>query len=98
MTELARLKDEGRIEVIRERNANYHVFTFVDGKRPDDRLITAALEAAGAPPDEEAHHATQQPEKPAKTPKTTKSAKTGKRPAVLKKTKPNSKTKRSRRH
>src|SRR5204862_1995459 len=48
MTELARLKDEGRIEVIRERNANYHVFVFVDGKRPGDELITASLEAAGA--------------------------------------------------
>jgi len=84
MMELARLKDEGRIEVIRERNANYHVFAFVDGKRPDDQLITAALEAAGAPPDEEAHHAAQQPEKPAKTAKTNKSAKKVKKPAKLK--------------
>jgi hypothetical protein len=66
MTELARLKDEGRIEVIRERNANYHVFAFVDGKRPADQLITASLEQAGAPPDEEANHATAQPAKPAK--------------------------------
>ncbi|HSS18834.1 MAG TPA: DUF5715 family protein [Pyrinomonadaceae bacterium] len=52
MAELARLKDEGRIEVIRERNANYHVFAFVDGKRPADELITASLEDAGAPPPE----------------------------------------------
>ena len=31
MTQLARMKDEGRIEVIRERGANYHVFAFIDG-------------------------------------------------------------------
>jgi hypothetical protein len=110
MTELARLKDEGRIEVIRERNANYHVFAFVDGKRPDDQLITAALEAAGAPPVEEAHHATQKPEKVAKTAKATKSAraaktaktakamKTVKRPATLKRTQPTAKTKKRRGH
>jgi DNA repair exonuclease SbcCD ATPase subunit len=56
MAELARLKNEGRIEVIRERNANYHVFAFMNGSRPGDDLITAALEKAGAPPPE-AHHA-----------------------------------------
>lgn len=47
MTELARLKDEGRIEAIRERGANYHVFAFVDGTRPSDELITGSLEEAG---------------------------------------------------
>ncbi len=41
MTELARLKDEGRVEVIRERGANYHVFAFIDGQRPSDELIAA---------------------------------------------------------
>ena len=60
MQTLARLKDAGRIEVIRERNANYHVFAFMNGSRPPDDLITASLEKAGAPPPE-AHHA----EKPA---------------------------------
>ena len=49
MSELARLKDEGRIEVIRERGANYHVFVFLGGRRPSDELITASLEDAGAP-------------------------------------------------
>jgi hypothetical protein len=53
MNELARLKREGRVEVIRERNANYHVFAFLDGKRPNDDLIKASLEAAGADPVEE---------------------------------------------
>ena len=63
MRELAQLKNEGRIEVIRERNANYHVFAFVNGSRPSDDLITACLEKAGAPPPE-AHHTVD--EKPAK--------------------------------
>src|SRR5690349_11218262 len=49
MTELARIKNEGRIEVIRERNANYHVFAFVKGTRPSDDLIASSLEKAGAP-------------------------------------------------
>ena len=67
MTELARIKNEGRIEVIRERNANYHVFAFVNGTRPSDDLVSASLEKAGAPPPEEANHAEA---KPAVKPKT----------------------------
>ena len=58
MAELARIKGEGRIEVIRERNANYHVFAFINGTRPSDDLITASLEkATPTPPVDEAHHA-----------------------------------------
>ena len=49
MNELARMKDEGRIEVLRERGANYHVFAFIDGQRPSDDLITASLDEAGPP-------------------------------------------------
>jgi len=56
MTELARMKDEGRIEVIRERGANYHVFAFIDGQRPSNELITASLEEAGGP-EKETNHA-----------------------------------------
>jgi hypothetical protein len=52
MAQLARLKNEGRIEVIRERNANFHVFVFVDGKRPSDELIAASLEDATVAPKE----------------------------------------------
>ena len=64
MRELARLKNEGRIEVIRERSANYHVFAFINGARPNDDLITASLEKAGAPPkEEEAHHTEAKPAK-----------------------------------
>lgn len=59
MTDLARMKDEGRIEVLRERNANYHVFVFVDGTRPSDELITASLDAATAAV-KEANHLTKE--------------------------------------
>ena len=43
MAQLARLKDEGRIEVLRENRDNYHVFAFVDGTRPKEELIAASL-------------------------------------------------------
>jgi hypothetical protein len=48
MANLARLKQAGRIEVLRERTANYHVFVFIDGTRPSDELVTASLEEVGA--------------------------------------------------
>jgi D-alanyl-D-alanine dipeptidase len=57
MTELARMKNQGRIEVLRERSANYHVFAFIDGARPNDELIKASLDEASAPI-KEAHHPT----------------------------------------
>jgi hypothetical protein len=64
MTELAKIKNEGRIEVIRERNANYHVFAFINGTRPSDDLVSASLEKAGAPPPEANHTEAQaKPEK-----------------------------------
>ena len=56
MQELARLKQQGRIEAIRERNANYHVFVFLNGTRPSDDLIESKLEEA-KPPGMEANHA-----------------------------------------
>jgi hypothetical protein len=89
MSELARLKDEGRIEVIRERTANYHVFAFIDGKRPGDELITASLEQATAPVPE-AHHATKEPMKQATKPAI--------KSRTVKKAKTNSKAKKRRRH
>ena len=60
MAELARLKSNGRIEAIRERNANYHVFAFVNGVRPSDDLIAASLDKATIS-EEEAHHASPKP-------------------------------------
>lgn len=43
MDHLARLKDEGRIEVLRENRDHYHVFAFIDGARPDETLIKESL-------------------------------------------------------
>jgi hypothetical protein len=48
MADLARLKDEGRIEVLRENRDHYHVFAFVDGERPDETLIRETLGATAA--------------------------------------------------
>ncbi len=75
MADLARLKNAGRIEVLRERNANFHVFAFIEGARPGDDLIAAALPDAGAPPPGEpeksqtADKKSVKPEKPRKTEK-----------------------------
>jgi hypothetical protein len=74
MAELARIKIAGRIEVIRERNANYHVFAFVNGTRPSDELITAALDKASVPV-EQAQHA---PSKPANLKSKSQKARTAK--------------------
>jgi len=71
MSELARMKDAGRIEVLRERNANYHVFVFIDGVRPGDDLITASLQDAGAPPPEP-DNANEQPAKQTRAPEKAK--------------------------
>jgi len=43
MSELAQLKDAGRIEVLRENRDHYHVFAFVDGERPGEQFISSAL-------------------------------------------------------
>jgi Family of unknown function (DUF5715) len=67
MNELAGIKDEGRIEVLRERTANYHVFAFINGTRPSDELIAASLDEAQAnPPAQEAHHVGKKPAEKAK--------------------------------
>ena len=72
MDELARLKNAGRIEAIRERNANYHVFAFIDGTRPSDDLISAKLEEA-MPPGMDPKQAAEKPK--ARDPKPRKSQK-----------------------
>lgn len=61
MAELARLKNAGRIEAIRERSANYHVFAFLNGARPSNDLITASLDKASLPV--ESHHAANKADK-----------------------------------
>ena len=95
MNELARLKNEGRIEAIRERNANYHVFAFLNGARPNDDLIAASLDDAD-PSKREANHADSTPE-PAK-PRATKSAKTTRTKAAKVSHKRTVTHKRTRRH
>jgi hypothetical protein len=97
MAELARLKNEGRIETIRERNANYHVFAFMNGTRPNDELIAASLEKAGAVV-EEAHHATAEPANvKSKTEKAqTKTSRSKASAAKSKARKPNTKTRKRR--
>ena len=42
MSDLARLRDEGRVEALRENRDHFHVFAFVDGKRPGEELIRAS--------------------------------------------------------
>lgn len=79
MTELARLKDEGRIEVIRERGANYHVFAFIDGQRPSDELIAASLDEAGGPEKKTNHAEKTEANAEAKS-RTAKSTKTNSKP------------------
>jgi hypothetical protein len=56
MNDLARLKRDGRVEVLRERAANFHVFAFIDGVRPSDDLVMASLDEVGGslPDDSEA--------------------------------------------
>jgi hypothetical protein len=49
MDYLARLKDDGRIEVLRENRDHYHVFAFIDGARPDEAIINASLGKTKAP-------------------------------------------------
>jgi hypothetical protein len=48
MAELARLKDEGRIEVLRENRDHFHVFAFIDGARPGEAYIRQTLGGVGA--------------------------------------------------
>src|SRR6185503_901295 len=83
MDELARLKRDGRIEVIRERNANYHVFAFLNGTRPSDDLIAASLEEARGP-QQQAHHATVKSTR-AKSRKVTKKSVKSRRPRATSK-------------
>jgi len=88
MSELAQLKDAGRIEVIRERGANYHVFAFIDGQRPSDELIAASLEEAGGPMPDESQPA-------AAKPKVTQVSRASKKPKANRKPQ-NSKTRKRR--
>lgn len=50
MSELGRLQNEGRIEVLRENRDHYHVFAFADGRRPAEDLIKQTLNRGAAAP------------------------------------------------
>jgi hypothetical protein len=43
MQVIARLKEEGRVEALRENRDHIHVFAFADGSRPDEGLIAESL-------------------------------------------------------
>lgn len=102
MTELARLKDEGRIEVLRERSANLHVFAFIDGKRPADRLVAAAVAAieedrdAARAPAQQSHHATRKPVERAVQSQSEKTTRTSSKASTNSKAKASSKAKKRR--
>ncbi|HLL15425.1 MAG TPA: DUF5715 family protein [Pyrinomonadaceae bacterium] len=48
MSELARLRDDGRIEALRENRDHYHVFAFAEGQRPAEALIRQTLDRGAA--------------------------------------------------
>ena len=73
MDHLAKLKDAARIEVLRENRDHYHVFAFVDGNRPNERLIAASRSGNAAAPVAKAAA------KPAAKPKAAKKAVTKKK-------------------
>src|SRR5262249_6118701 len=43
MSTIARLKDEGRVEALRESRDNIHVYVFRSGKPPDERHIARVI-------------------------------------------------------
>jgi hypothetical protein len=50
MADIARLRDAGRVEALRENRDHFHVFAFIDGKRPGEELISGSLGKAVAAP------------------------------------------------
>jgi hypothetical protein len=53
MKEIARMKDAGRVEALREARDHFHIFAFADGQRPSGQLIAESTmemgETAAAP-------------------------------------------------
>lgn len=43
MSVVAHLKDEGRVEALREARDNIHVYVFGNGQRPDEKLIARVI-------------------------------------------------------
>jgi hypothetical protein len=49
MADIARLRDAGRVEALRENRDHFHVFAFIDGQRPAEDAIRASLDRSPAP-------------------------------------------------
>ena len=49
MAVIARMKDAGRVEALRENRDHIHVFAFADGARPDEKLIASSLRVTRPP-------------------------------------------------
>jgi hypothetical protein len=47
MSVVAKLKDEGRVEALRENRNHIHIFAFADGHRPDESLIAKEINQVG---------------------------------------------------
>ena len=43
MGEIAKLKDAGRVEALKETRDHFHVFAYADGKRPSEELIAQSV-------------------------------------------------------
>jgi Family of unknown function (DUF5715) len=52
MSIIAKLKEEGRVEALRENRNHIHIFAFADGRRPDESLIAKEInQVSGGKPD-----------------------------------------------
>jgi len=47
MKEIARMKDAGRVEALRETRDHFHIFAFADGRRPPGQLIAESTTEMG---------------------------------------------------
>jgi hypothetical protein len=50
MTQIAALKDAGKVEALRETRDHFHVFAFADGTPPAEDLIAKSVERSGPTP------------------------------------------------
>jgi hypothetical protein len=50
MSIVAKLKDKGRVEALRENRNHIHIFAFADGHRPDESLIAKEINQVGGGP------------------------------------------------
>ena len=70
MNDIARLRDAGRVEALRENRDHFHVFAFIDGQRPDEDLIRGSLNhSASVKPREETEASTRPAKKETRTEK-----------------------------